>query len=99
MKQSYIVAAGDTVSQLINAWVFNSGNSNQSLSGRCWIQRNRWFWGKLRITIDWIALTVFRNSDHCYEAYHKDRLRGALEAGLTKEVWYELLESGKISPL
>lgn len=69
--RNYLLTVGDASSQLLNAVVFNSGNANESLSGRCWRQREHWFFGNLRHAIDTGAL-VFGDTNHCVSAYRND---------------------------
>lgn len=70
----YFKTGGDALSQLVNAWVFRSGNANESLSGRCWNQREHWFFGRLRPVIDQIFVW-FGEEDHCEKSYWRDVAR------------------------
>jgi len=72
----YLLTVGDASSQLLNAAVFNSGNANESLSGRCWRQREHWFFGNLRPAIDRVFLAL-GDTNHCASSYHNDVERAA----------------------
>ena len=67
MKQ-YFFNLGNAISQLINVGLFMGGNANESISGRCWRQRSHWFFGRLRTTIDYVAL-LMGDEDHCWNSY------------------------------
>lgn len=70
--RGYFLTAGDAASQLLNAVLFNSGRANQSLSGRCYEEREHWFFGRLgRWLIDPVA-GLFGNKNHCYMSYLND---------------------------
>ena len=71
----YLLTNGDAASQFLNASLFFSGNANQSLSGRCWEERDHWLFGSLLFVIDGVALMIFRKSDHCRKAYESDMRR------------------------
>lgn len=75
----YLMTVGDALSQLGNAVFFNSGNANESISGRAYRQRNDsrvWRWAYL--AINWVFWVVAGQSDHCRDAHEADRTR-ALE--------------------
>jgi hypothetical protein len=74
---SYLISVGDATSQLLNATVFFSLNANQSLSGRCYTQRDEALFGTLRKVINWGAETIFNEEDHCREAYLSDIARAS----------------------
>lgn len=67
----YLISVGDGLSQLLNVIVFLSNNPNESISGRCWRQREHWFFGRLGWTINTVFLW-FGNVDHCWSAYWTD---------------------------
>lgn len=92
----YLITAWDTVSQLLNAWLFNSTNANQSLSGRCWEERDHWFWGRFRVFIDFLFLKIFKQEDHCFKAYRADRIRGAIAAGIPADLFLQMVEDGEL---
>jgi hypothetical protein len=74
VKTGYFNTIFDALSQLINAVAFNSGNANESISGRCWRQREHWFFGRLLVVIDsvfWI------DNGHCERAHWSDVSRAS----------------------
>lgn len=75
--KKYLLTVGDALSQLLNAVVFFSGNANESLSGRCWRQRDHWLFGTLRKGIDWLFRVVARQRDHCEWAFKNDIIRAS----------------------
>ena len=80
---SYFLHVGDAVSQLINVVFFISKNPNESVSGRAWRQRSHWFWGSLRVVLDYAAFVFEKN--HCQKSHINDIERAkatiALEDG------------------
>ena len=73
----YITCVGITLSQLLNAAIFLSGHPNESLSGRCWRQRDHWLFGAMCKAIDWFCVTVFDDVGHCANSFRNDRTRAA----------------------
>ena len=69
--KDYFNTIGDGLSQLLNAVLFNSGNANESLSGRCFRQRDHWFFGRLEVVIN-ALFNWFGQEDHCERAYATD---------------------------
>jgi len=70
----YLHTIGDALSQLLNAIVFGSDNANESLSGRCYRQRDHWFFGILMKGINAIA-KLLGDINHCENAYQNDLRR------------------------
>lgn len=68
---NYFISCGDALSQLVNAVVFFSGNANQSLSARCYEQRDHWFFGRLKVVVDKIFL-FFGDDNHCESSYRRE---------------------------
>lgn len=69
--KKYFLSVGDALSQLLNALLFNSGNANESISARCYRQRDCRAWSAAKSVID----TVFRllgEKDHCRKAWYRD---------------------------
>ena len=71
----YLHTVGATLSQLLNALMFNSGNASECLSGRCWRQQDHWFFGLLRVVIDRIFLHI--QEDHCFTSHQADVTRAS----------------------
>jgi len=71
----YLHRIGDALSQLLNVIVFNSKNPNESISGRSWRMRHCYFWGKMRVLIDWLASPF--EEDHCQKSHQADVSRAA----------------------
>ena len=84
MKQ-YFMTVGDALSQLLNAAVFLSGNANESLSGRCWRQRDHWFFGRAMRAIDAVAHKM-GDVGHCANAYRHDVSRAHATIELDRKV-------------
>ena len=55
-------------SQTVNLWLL-FGHHNQTVSARCWMNRNRQGW---RIAYRVINAIFFWQDDHCYESYLVD---------------------------
>jgi len=72
---NYLHRVGDALSQLLNVIVFNSKNPNESISGRSWRMRRYYFWGKMRVLIDWLASPF--EEDHCQRSHEADVARAA----------------------
>ncbi len=72
---NYLIRIGDATSQWINVVFLFSVNPNESISGRCWRMRTHYFWGKIRIAIDWLASPF--EKDHCQKSYINDVARAA----------------------
>lgn len=72
----YLLTVGDALSQLLNAAVFLSGNANESLSGRCFRQRDHWLYGRLQVMIDAVA-AMLGDYGHCARAHRKDVTRAS----------------------
>ena len=70
MKE-YLIHVGDALSQLLNVMVFLSDNPNESLSGRCYRQKDHWWFGRLRRTIDAVA-HLMGDVGHCANAHRYD---------------------------
>ncbi len=68
----YLLGIGDVASQALNTAVF-LGNSNETVSGRCYRLRNIWFWGVLEKVID-LAFYLFQKQ-HCKRAHLMDTHR------------------------
>ncbi len=75
-KTGYFHTVGDALSQLLNAVLFHSGNANESLSGRCWRQREHWFFGRLKVVLD-VSAGVFGDVDHCENSHLSDVARAS----------------------
>ena len=75
MILQYFIRVGDAVSQLLNVVIFFSMNPNESISGRSWRLRQNRFWGKMRISIDWLASPL--ETDHCEKSHANDVARAA----------------------
>ncbi len=73
----YLHRVGDALSQLLNIVVFFGPNPNESLSGRCWRQRDHWFYGRLHNFIDLLFRVLGSQSAHCYRAHDADVTRAA----------------------
>jgi hypothetical protein len=69
--RKYFCVLGDSVSQLLNAFLFNSGNANESVSARCWRQRDHWFFGRLRVIVDKV-FSWFGGENHCRNSYRAE---------------------------
>lgn len=69
----YCVRVGDAVSQLLNVVIFFSDNPNESISGRSWRSRDHFFWGGMRVLVDWLASPL--EADHCRIAHEADIAR------------------------
>ncbi|MFT5766729.1 MAG: hypothetical protein ACI9DH_000548 [Halioglobus sp.] len=69
--KKYFITVGDALSQLLNVVVFFGGNANESLSGRCWRQREHWLYGMLRYPINAVA-SLFGETSHCKQSYLND---------------------------
>ena len=50
-------------------WLFLNGNHDQTLSARCYINRNKSPWKYLYITIN---TTVFWQDNHCKSSFDRD---------------------------
>lgn len=72
---SYGLRVGDGLSQLANVTIFFGDNPNESVSGRCYRQKRKWFWGKMLLVIDW-CLSPFEE-DHCKKSHEADVKRAA----------------------
>lgn len=72
---NYLHRVGDALSQLGNVVIFLGDNPNESISGRSWRLRRRWFWGIMRVAID--ALASPFESDHCQKSHEADVARAA----------------------
>ena len=72
---SYFKRIGDATSQLANVTIFFGENPNESISGRSWRLRQNWFWGKMRILVDWLASPF--EADHCEKSHTNDVARAA----------------------
>ena len=66
----YLLRVGDALSQLLNILIFFGPNPNESVSGRSWRLRDKWFWGLMVKVIDFLA-TPFEKS-HCKLSYEAD---------------------------
>ena len=75
MILQYFIRVGDALSQLLNVIIFFSMNPNESISGRSWRLRQNWFWGKMRILVDWIFSPI--QVDHCKKSHTGDLARAA----------------------
>jgi hypothetical protein len=73
---AYLLLVGDAVSQLLNVLVFFSTNPNESISGRSYRMRRNWFWGKMRVLIDFLLSPI--QKDHCRKAHDNDLSRAAM---------------------
>lgn len=71
----YFIRFGDALSQLFNVAIFFSENPNESVSGRCYRQKRKWFWGKMLLVIDWCASPF--EEDHCKKSHEADVKRAA----------------------
>jgi len=71
----YLKRIGDATSQLANVAIFFGENPNESISGRSWRLRQNWFWGKMRILVDWLASPF--EADHCEKSHTNDVARAA----------------------
>ena len=71
----YLKRVGDATSQLANVVIFLGENPNESISGRSWRLRQKWFWGKMRTLIDWLASPF--ETDHCEKSHMNDVARAA----------------------
>ncbi len=76
IKTGYFHTLGDALSQLLNALLFHSGNANESLSGRCWRQRDHWFFGRLRVVVDALSRLV-GETEHCEKSHAADVARAS----------------------
>ena len=72
---SYFIRIGDATSQLLNVLIFLGENPNESISGRSWRLRQKWFWGKMRILVDWLFSPI--EADHCERSHINDVARAA----------------------
>jgi len=72
----YGLRVGCSVSQLISVTIFLGGNTNESLSGRCWRLRAKPRWKRLQVAID-RAFKWWR-PHHCENAYYADLTRARL---------------------
>jgi len=70
---NYLGNVGDCLSQLINNAVFMANNPNQSISGRCYQQRNDRYWKHAYRVINVVASPWQAN--HCLSAYLADKER------------------------
>lgn len=75
MILEYFIRVGDATSQLLNVLIFMGQNPNESISGRSWRLRQNWFWGKMRILVDWVFSPV--QVSHCEKAHTNDVARAA----------------------
>ena len=73
---SYLLRVGDALSQLLNVLVFLSENPNESLSGRSYRMRRKWFWGKMLIVIDFLFLPF--QKEHCRKSHENDVRRASI---------------------
>jgi hypothetical protein len=71
----YLFRIGDATSQWVNVAFLLSKNPNESISGRSWRMRRYYFWGKMRILIDWLASPF--EEDHCQRSHEADVARAA----------------------
>jgi hypothetical protein len=54
----------------------NRGWADETMSSRAWRQSgNSKLWLTLHTVVDWIALRVFGQEDHCFESWVSERLR------------------------
>ena len=79
----YLHTIGDALSQLLNVVVFLSDTANESLSGRCYRQREHWMYGTLMKSINAVA-ALLGDLDHCEASYRNDVGRAHLLIGRTK---------------
>ena len=77
---SYFRHIGDALSQLINVVFFISKNPNESVSGRAWRQRSHWFWGAMRVVLDYAAFVFEKN--HCKKSHLNDVSRARMTVAL-----------------
>lgn len=73
---AYLLRVGDALSQLLNVVVFLSKNPNESLSGRSYRMRRKWFWGKMLILIDFLFLPF--QKEHCRKSHENDVKRASI---------------------
>ena len=59
-----LIRIGDALSQLVNCILFETTNSNESLSGHAWRVKSRWY-----KVIDFVC---FWEDDHCESAFWND---------------------------
>lgn len=73
---SYLMTVGDAVSQLGNALFFNSGNANESISGRSYAMKDQSkFWNCMYHFVNFILYPLAPGIDHCESAFHNDLVR------------------------
>lgn len=73
---AYLLLVGDALSQLLNVVVFLSENPNESLSGRSYRMRRKWFWGKMLIVIDLLFMPF--QKEHCRKSHENDLKRASM---------------------
>lgn len=73
LRPSYLIRAGDALSQLVNVLLLN-GDANESISGRA----HREGWKRAERTIN--RLLAWLEPDHCRAAYLADLERARLLA-------------------
>ena len=74
----YLVSSGDTVSAFLNNLIFFANDGNQSISGRCDDEKDKFFWKKFGHLVDGLAYGIFGQENHCRKAAVRDTKR-ALE--------------------
>jgi hypothetical protein len=83
----YFITAGDALSQLGNAVFFNSGNANESISGRSFRQQHKPFWGFMQKVVNTLFYPF--EKDHCEQAYWNDVTRAQENCLKVHEKGYE----------
>ena len=63
----YLMNILAAISQLFNALI--GGDPNLTVSARCYLSREHWFWGALRKLLNWV---FWREEDHCYKSWRAD---------------------------
>lgn len=72
---NYVIRCGDAISQFLNVLIFFSKNPNESLSGRSYRERRKWFWCKMMGLLDW-CFSPFQ-TEHCRKSHEADLSRAA----------------------
>jgi len=72
---NYAIRCGDAISQFLNVLIFFSKNPNESISGRSYRERRKWFWCKMMGLLDWV-FSPFQ-SEHCRKSHEADLTRAA----------------------
>ena len=73
---AYVLRVGDGLSQLINVVIFFGDNPNESLSGRSYRMRRKWFWCKMLLVIDFLFLPF--QKEHCRKSHENDVRRASI---------------------